>query len=344
MDKKTKSIVQVTRKSSGTDDLSTFFQNAVEVITCTDLNEIEPFDIDLISGVFISHDFGIQESARLTRQLRLKWGNRYRPIVWITESFTSEQKAEAYRSGADACWTVPLDQADQRAQWEAFKCRGVISDEISSVLLERQEDAKTVRVLHERRQSELQLAQHILALTTSPPPSEIGPFRISMSQQVNADRKTRIESFPLANGVRIVISEMSSLNNWAELLTALVIREWARTPLACRDVLKQINQSLRDRQSELLPAAMAILDLVPEISELELSQAGFRSPSITRVGDAQEQPRFPECLLGIYEIEYRSLRSQFDAGDLITIMTDGPHPPRISLVIECTSEKRIHLP
>lgn len=300
-------------------------------------NEIRPddarldtFDLVVIRGGK-GHD---QDALGFCKRLRQEIGDRFLPIIYLSEGTDPSTRVFSAEAGADSHLALPFDRLDLMSHVQTLVRIKLLQDKVVEQSAELRRMNRRLELAYDLIDKELELARKIQqSFLPRFLPSLAGirfAVRMVPSGRVGGDfyDVLRLDEQTIA----FYVADAMGHGVPASLLTIYVkkgivpkdVFESSYHLVPPAEVLRRLNVDMLEQQLSENPfVSMAYCSLDLESRVLRVARAGHPYPLLLRQNRPIEYLKAEGTLLGIFETDFDEVSLSLEEGDRVLLFTDG---------------------
>jgi phosphoserine phosphatase RsbU/P len=303
-------------------------------VACHSLNGSEPEDLSAYEMVILHGSHSHQDSLHHCRRLRTTIGDRFLPILFLTNDTAPESRLASLQGGADAYLLRPFAAGELQAQVQALLRIKDTHDRLTDKTTEVHRINQRLHQAYQQIDQDHDLARRIQFRSLPHALPEAPRVRFAMHYvprgQVGGDF---YDAFRLdERHVGMYVADAMGHGVTAGLLTILVknsvlakeVHGQRYRLIAPDEVLQRLNRELIEQQLTENPfITMVYVLLNHQDGTLHFARAGHPYPLLVpQRGD----PRFLQVegsLLGVFDTQFPCSVHQLRSGDKVLLFSDG---------------------
>lgn len=294
-----------------------------------------PSDLGGVDLVIVDGDRESVEAALdFCKSIRGSLGDRFLPVVFITDDPGQSVRAFSSEVGADGHLVRPIEPIELMAQIKALLRIKALQDRIVDQSAELQRVNRRLQLAYEQIDQELVLARRIQQsfLPQSLPRNDRVRFAVKseLSGRVGGDVYDVLELED--DSLAFYVADAMGHGVPASLLTIYVKKGITPTEMIDgsprlvppHEVLRRLNADLLAQQLSENPfVTMAYFTLDLKTRTIAFARAGHPYPLLLTAEGGAEQLAADGTLLGIVDTEFEVRRYRMEPGDRLVVFTDG---------------------
>lgn len=322
-----------------------------------DDNHLATFDLVVIDSPLS----GERGALAFCRELRRELGERFLPILYLTDNADQSQRVFSAEVGADAHMVRPIDRVEFMAQVKTFLRIKMLQDRVVEQSAELKRMNRRLELAYDMIDKELDLARRIQQsflpqFLPAVPGARFGA-RMEVSGRVGGDfyDVVRLDE----QSIGFYVADAMGHGVPASLLTIYVkkgivpkdVFDHGYRLVAPAEVLARLNRDMLAQQLSENPFVSMVYGVLHlQTLKLVLARAGHPYPLWLKSSGEVREIKAQGTLLGIFESEFSEVQVALEVGDRLLIYTDGIDGVRyrdrqqgLASLLACVADHR-HLP
>ncbi len=320
--------------AASVDDTRRLLEQAGHAIDTHPLTLDDPADLAAYQLVVLDGTARAAEALQFCRRLRVRAGDGFLPILFLTADHAPAARLASLECGADAYLLRPFETAELLAQARALLRIKEGHDRLNEKTLEVHRINKRLQLAYQQIDQELELARRIQQSFLPQTLPDLPQVRFAVHYQpcgrVGGDF---YDIFRLdENHLGFYVADAMGHGVPASLLTIFVKKgvkakeisgkEYRLVPPS--EVLQRLNRDLIDQALSETPFITMVYVLYNfKDGVLQFARSGHPYPVYLPHDGAPQQWQIEGSLLGVFETKYPVRTQQLRPGDKLLLYTDG---------------------